>query len=317
MRVFVAGASGAIGHPLVSALIAAGHEPIGMTSSEHGLRTLRDYGVEGVLADALNAQAVDAALRKVRPGAVIDELTSLPRHYTPDAMRAAAERDRRARLEGGGNVLNAALAIGTRRYVVQSTGFFYGPGEGLAVETDALAADAPLAIASSVRTYQQIEERLLRVSDLNAVALRYGFFYGPGTWFTEDGDSANQVRERKYPLAGSGSGVWSWIHIADAAAATAAALECEPGIYNVVDDDPSKIAIWLPAFANAVGAPEPPRLTEAEALEKFGPDFVYYATRLRGASNAKAKQQLGFAPRHLEWLASRAAGQARSGSDRG
>lgn len=169
-------------------------------------------------------------------------------------------------------------------------------------------AQLRLSIASSVRTYQQIEERLLRASDLNAVALRYGFFYGPGTWFTEDGDSAYQVRERKNPLAGSGSGVWSWVHIADAAAATATALECQPGIYNVLDDDPSEIAIWLPAFADAIGAPEPPRLTEAEALEKFGPDFIYYATRLRGASNAKAKQQLGFAPRRLESLASRAAG---------
>src|SRR5262245_15643325 len=149
MRVFVAGATGAIGHPLVSALIAAGHEPIGMTSSEHGLRALRDFGIEGVLADALDAQAVEAALRKVRPAAVIDELTSLPQHYTPDAMRATAERDRRVRLEGGGYGLNAALAAGTRRYVVQSTGFFYGPGEGLAVETDALAADATPAIASS------------------------------------------------------------------------------------------------------------------------------------------------------------------------
>ena len=100
--------------------------------------------------------------------------------------------------------------------------------------------------------------------------------------------------------------MWPWV--ADAAAATATALECQPGIYNVLDDDPSEIAMWLPAFADAIGAREPPRLTEAEAFEKFGPDFVYYATRLRGAANAKAKQQLGFAPRPLEWLASRAAG---------
>src|SRR5262245_54042034 len=210
MRVFVAGATGAIGHPLVSALIAAGHEPIGMTSSEHGLRTLRDYGVEGVLADALDAQAVDAALRKVRPAAVIDELTSLPRHYTPDAMRAAAERDRRVRLEGGGNVLNAALAAGTRRYVAQSTGFFYGPGEGLAVETDTLAADATPAIAASVRTYQQIEKRLLRASDLNAVALRYGFFTdrAPGSRKTATAQTrlANASIRWRAPEAASGPG---------------------------------------------------------------------------------------------------------------
>ena len=314
MKVFVAGATGAIGRPLISALIAAGHQPIGMTSTERGLRSLTEYGAGGVVADALDAQAVDAALRRVEPDAVIDEMTSLPRHYSPEEMRAAAERDRRVRLEGGRNLLNAARAAGARRCVVQSTGFFYAPAEGLAVETDALASDAAPGVASSVRTYQQIEDRLLRVSDLEPVALRYGFFYGPGTWFTADGDIAGQVRARQYPLAGGG-GVWSWIHVADAAVATVAALECDPGVYNVVDDNPCEMSTWLPAFARAVGAPEPPRVTEAEALEKFGPDFVYYATRLRGASNAKAKEQLGFAPRRLEWLPARAAGSAHRGSE--
>jgi nucleoside-diphosphate-sugar epimerase len=217
-------------------------------------------------------------------------------------MRAAAERDRRVRLEGGRNLLNAAQAVGTRRYVVQSTGFFYAPGSGLAVESDALAAGATPAVAGSVRTYMEIEDRLSQAAGIDAVALRYGFFYGPRTWFTDDGDIANQVRERKYLLAGSGSGVWSWVHIADAAVATVAALECDPGVYNVVDDDPSEMSTWLPAFAAAVGAPEPPRIGEAEALASFGPDFVYYAMRLRGASNAKAKQKLGFSPRRLEWL---------------
>jgi nucleoside-diphosphate-sugar epimerase len=274
-----------------------------MTSTEHGLRTLGEYSADGVVANALDAQAVDAALQKIKPDAVIDELTSLPRHYTPEEMRTAAERDRRVRVEGGANVLKAACAAGVKRYLLQSTGFFYAPGKGLAVETDALASDATPAVAGSVRTYQQIEERLLRISGLEAVALRYGFFNGPGTWFTADGDIAGQVRARQYPVAGSGSGVWSWVHIADAAAATVAALECDPGVYNVVDDDPSEISTWLPAFARTIGAPEPPRLAEAEALEKFGPDFVYYATRLRGASNAKAKQDLGFSPRRLEWLA--------------
>ncbi len=315
MRVFVAGATGAIGRPLASALVAGGHEPIGMTSTERGLRTLREYGADGVVADALDAQAVDAALRNIKPDAVIDELTSLPRRYTPEEMRIAVERDHRVRLEGGRNVLNAARAAGTRRYLVQSTGFFYAPGEGLAVETDALASDATPGIASNVRTYLEIEDRLLGIAGLESVALRYGFFYGPGTWFTADGDIAGQVRARQYPLAGSGTGVWSWVHIADAAAATVAALECDPGVYNVVDDNPSEMLTWLQAFSGAIGAPEPPRLTETEALEKFGADFVYYATRLRGASNAKAKRQLGFTPRRLEWLAARSAGAADRRSD--
>ena len=247
-------------------------------------------------------------MNKARPDAVIEELTSLPKHYTPEEMRAAADRDRIVRLEGGRNLQNAARAAGARRYIVQSTGFFYAPGLGLATETEPLALDASPAVSASVRTYTQIERRVLSSSDLKGVALRYGFFYGPGTWFTPDGDMANQVRDRKIAIAGSGQGVWSWVHVEDAAAATVAALECTPGVYNIVDSDPSELSVWLPAFAPFVGAPEPPRVSEADALHSAGPDWIYYSTRLRGASNTKAKGELRFAPRKLEWLAKRGAG---------
>ena len=303
MRVFVAGATGAIGRPLISALIAAGHDVIGMTSSARGLKTLEEYGAEGVVANALEGQAVTSAMKRLRPEVVIEELTSLPKHYTHEEMRAAADRDHKLRLEGGHNVQNAAKAAGARRYLVQSTGFFYAPGPGLATEADSLALSASPAVSANVQTYLQIEQRVLNDPDLEGVALRYGFFYGPGTWFTAGGDVANQVQERKYPIAGSGQGVWSWVHVEDAAAATVASLKCAPGIYNIVDDDPSQLSVWLPAFAAAVGAPEPARISEEEALQIAGPDSVYYATQLRGASNAKAKRELGFAPRRLEWLA--------------
>ena len=201
-----------------------------------------------------------------------------------------------------GNLYNAARDAGARRYIVQSTGFFYAPGPGLAAEKDPLAANASPAVSASVRTYMQVEERVVEGKDLQGVALRYGFFYGPGTWFTDDGDIAAQVRQQKYPITGSGQGVWSWVHVEDAAAATAAALNCAPGVYNIVDDDPSPLSVWLPAFASAMGAPDPPRITEQQALQSAGPDVVYYATQLRGASNAKAKREMGFAPRRLEWL---------------
>ena len=302
MKVFVAGATGAIGRPLISALISRGHDVVGMASSEQGLESIKENGADGVVANALDPQAVEAVLKKVRPEAIIDELTSLPKHYTADEMRSAADRDRRVRLEGGRNVLNAARAAGARRYIVQSTGFFYASGPGLAVETEPLALNASPAIAASVRTYMQLEERALGAQDLEGVALRYGFFYGPGTWYSFGSDVANQVLEQRYPIAGSGSGVWSWVHIEDAAAASVRALGCAPGVYNIVDDDPSAMSVWLPAFAANVGAAEPPRLSEREALEKLGPDFIYYATRLRGASNAKAKREFGFSPRRLEWL---------------
>lgn len=303
MKVLVAGATGAIGRPLISALAAARHEVIGVTTTERGARTLRDNGAEAFVADALDRNAIEEVLRKVRPQAVIDELTSLPKNYTPEEMRAAAERDRTLRLTGGSNLENAARAAGAKRYVVQSTGFFYAPGTGLATETEPLASEASPAIASSVRTYMQIEERVLHASGLEGVALRYGFFYGPGTYQDPaTGSVSQQVRQRQYPVIGAGQGVFSFIHVEDAAAATVAALEADPGVYNVVDDDPSEMSVWLPAFARFLGAPAPPQISEQEALRAAGADSIYYATRLRGASNRLAKQILGFAPRRLEWL---------------
>jgi nucleoside-diphosphate-sugar epimerase len=137
---------------------------------------------------------------------------------------------------------------------------------------------------------------------MEGVALRYGFFYGPNTWFNPDGASADQVRKQDVPIIGRGEGVWSWIHIDDAAGATVAALTAPAGIYNVVDSDPSPAAIWLPAFARFVGAPPPPHVTEEQALATAGEDAIYYQTRLRGASNKKARETLNFKPRRLEWL---------------
>ena len=303
MKVLVAGATGAIGRFLISALIAARHEVIGISSTERGLQGLRDKGVQGELANALDENAVSALVRRVRPDAVIDELTSLPKRYTPEEMRAAADKDRNLRLVGGRNLHNAAKAAGAKRYLVQSTGFFYGPGPGLAVERDALAVNASPAISGSVQTYMKIEERVLRAGKLHGVALRYGFFYGPETYHDPaNGSVSEQVREQAYPVIGSGQGVSSFVHVEDAAQATVAALEADPGVYNVVDDDPSAMNVWLPAFARFLGAPAPPHVTEEQALQAAGVDAVYYATQLRGASNALAKRKLSFAPRRLEWL---------------
>jgi nucleoside-diphosphate-sugar epimerase len=306
MRVFVAGASGAIGRPLVAALLAAKHEVIGMTSRDAGLKVLREQGAEGVVVNALDAKAVSAEIARIRPDAIIDELTSLPKRYTPEEMRAAAPRDRRIRLEGGGNLDRAAIEAGVKRYIVQSTGFFYGPGKGLATERNPLAHEASPGIAGSVATYSQVENRVFSSPSLLGVALRYGFFYGPGTYHDpENGSISEQVRQRQYPVIDPATGVFSFIHVEDAAAATVAALEIPPGVYNIVDDDPVALAIWLPAFAEFIGAPQPPHISDKAAIQTGGPDGVYYATQLRGASNEKAKKEFGFAPRRLEWLTGR------------
>lgn len=160
-----------------------------------------------------------------------------------------------------------------------------------------------IGIASSVQTYMKIEERVLGARDLQGVALRYGFFYGPETYHDPvHGSVSEQVRAKAYPVIGSGRGVFSFVHVEDAAAATVAALEAQPGVYNIVDDNPSEMGVWLPAFAQFLAAPPPPHITEEEALQAEGADAIYYATRLRGASNAHAKRELAFAPRKLEWL---------------
>jgi 2-alkyl-3-oxoalkanoate reductase len=302
VKIFVAGATGAIGRPLIKSLTLAGHTTFGMVRSQSSSASLSSSGAEPVIADALNAASVSAAVAKVRPDVIINELTSLPKHYTPTEMQAATERDARVRLEGNKNLIAAAQQTRVRRLLVQSTGFWYAPGERLADESESFAYDASPAVAAGVRRYAELEAMTLGRTEFEGVALRYGFFYGPGTWFMPDGDMGEQARQQQLPIIGCGQGVWSWVHIDDAAAATVRALDGAPGAYNIVDDNPSEQRVWLTAFARYCGALEPPHVSEQEALQAEGPDAVYYATRLRGASNAKAKRELGFRPRPLQWL---------------
>lgn len=302
MRVFIAGATGAIGRPLIRQLVADRHTVFAMVRSTDTSASLSNVGAEAVVADALDAGSVEKAVVRVRPDAIINELTSLPRHYTPAEMKDAAERDAQVRLQGNKNLLAGAQAAGVRRFMVQSSAFWYAPGDGLADETQPFAFEASPAVAAGSRRYAELESSVLGRSDIEGIALRYGFFYGPGTWYTPGGDIGEQVRQQRVPIIGEGRGVSSWVHVDDAAAATLAALKATPGAYNIVDNDPSELRVWLPAFARAAGAPPPPHVTEEQATKEAGPDAVYYATRLRGASNAKAKQALNFHPRRLEWL---------------
>jgi 2-alkyl-3-oxoalkanoate reductase len=302
MRILIAGASGAIGRPLVRRLRANQHEVFALTQSPHSAAALKEIGAEPVIADALDAAAVKAAVGRTRPDAVINELTSLPRHYTPAEMKAAAERDRKVRVEGNINLLAALRDAGVRRYLLQSSGFWYAPGAGLADESVPFISSASPGVEATARTYMELEARASATPGIEFVALRYGFFYGPGTWYTREGDIGDQVRQQKVPIIGEGQGVYSFVHIDDAAGATAAALECPPGAYNIVDGNPSPQHLWLTAFARAAGAPAPPRVSEEEALRASGPDTVYYATRLRGASNEKARRELEFRPRPFQWI---------------
>ena len=301
MRVFVAGASGAIGEPLIAELLKQGHSVVGMTTSETRAKILQSQGASAAIVDAFDAAAVEVALRQSNAEVVIDELTSLPKEQSE--MPQYAARDRKLRIEGGGNLFRAAIATGVRRYLQQASGFFLKAADGtLADESSPLDVNASPSVAASARTYTELEARLFSSNAIEGVSLRYGFFYGPKTWYHPGESAANMVMRQQNPVVGEGQGVSSFVHIHDAAMATVAALTAEAGVYNVVDDDPSPQSVWLPAFANFLGAPAPPHMTEAEVKASAGDDAVYYATRLHGASNKKAKRVLGWKPRRLEWL---------------
>jgi 2-alkyl-3-oxoalkanoate reductase len=312
MKIFVAGATGAIGRPLIAELFAKGHDLVALTRSPEKAQALAEQGVEPAVADVFDLDAVKAVVRRTRPEVVIEQLTALPKMYTRESMRAAAAFNTRLRLEGGANVLLAAQAAGVRRYLRQSIAFWAAPGPGLADEETPLARDASPAVAEDIRVVSEIERRLLENPNIKGIALRYGFFYGPGTWFNPDGDVAGQVREQQFPIVGNGEGVWSWLHIEDAAIATASAAEQgNPGIYLIVNDQPLAVREWLPALADWLNAPSPPRISVEDALKTDGgADAIYYGTRMRGASNAKARRELNFQPRPLEWFADAAVAHA-------
>src|SRR5580692_1612063 len=238
MRVFVAGASGAIGEPLIAELLERGHSVVGMTTSPERAKNLEGQGAEAVIVDAFDAAAVEAALRQSKAEVVIDELTSLPKQQSDMPKYAAG--DRKLRIEGGRNLLRAAIANGVRRYLQQSSGFFLkAPVGTLADESSPLDVNASPSVAASARTYTELEARLFSSNAIEGVALRYGFFYGPKTWYHPGGSAANMVVQQQIPVVGKGQGVSSFVHIDDAAIATAAALTAKAGVYNIVDDDPS------------------------------------------------------------------------------
>jgi nucleoside-diphosphate-sugar epimerase len=302
VKIFIVGGTGAIGRPLIAELLSKGHTLTALTRSPEKAQSLVDQGIELAVADVFDAEAIKAAVRRARPEIVIEQLTALPRTYTSESMSAAAPFNRRIRLEGGANMLAAAKAAGVRRYLRQSIAFYAVPGTGLADEETPLATDASHAVSADAQVIAEIEQRLLESRNLEGIVLRYGFFYGQGTWFHPDGDVAEQIRQRRFPIVGSGEGVWSWLHIDDAAIATVAAAERgNPGIYQIVDDRPLMVREWLPMFAEWLDAPPPPQITVEEALRMGGAGAVYYGTQMRGATNAKAKRELGFQPRPMEW----------------
>jgi nucleoside-diphosphate-sugar epimerase len=301
MRVFLAGASGAIGRPLVRRLIAAGHDVTGTTRRRERAEEIASAGATPVLCDALDAGALEAAVRQAQPEAVVNQLTSLPRRYNPRTIDY--EPTNRARGEGGHNLLLAARAAGARRYVTQSVAFVYeSQGTWVKDEEAETMKRPPRRFAPGLAGTLAHEQEILGADGIEGLVLRYGQFYGPGTYYAADGSIAREFRKRRFPVVGEGTGMASFIHVEDAAAATVAAVERgDPGIYNVVDDDPAPLAQWAPEYAEALGAPPPRHVPVWVARLVAGKMAAIFVTSLRGASNEKAKRELGWSPVYPSW----------------
>jgi nucleoside-diphosphate-sugar epimerase len=302
MRIFVAGATGVIGRSLVPALREAGHEVVGMTRSPERAEGLRAQGAEPVVCDAFDPDGVERAIVEARPEVVVNELTDIPKAVDPRKVEEQFATNDRLRIEGTRNLVRGAEAAGARRIVSQSIAFAYAPGPELRTEDDPLYIDAPQPWPRTVEAVDSLEQQTLGVDGLEGVVLRYGYFYGPGTSYAADGSTAAMVRKRAFPVVGGGGAVYSFIHVDDAAAATVAALDRgAPGIYNVVDDEPAPVREWLPEYAAALGVKPPRKVPRLAARIAAGRLAVYMMTGLQGATNAKARRELGWEPRYPSW----------------
>jgi nucleoside-diphosphate-sugar epimerase len=301
VRVFLAGATGAIGAPLLRLLVAEGHEVTGMTRSPERAAAVRAAGATPAVADALDADAVMGAVAQARPDAVVHQLTAIPPRLDPRKIVRDFALTDRLRTEGTRHLVAAAQAAGGARVVAQSIAFAYAPGPVGTVhaENDPPIADPPAQFARSAAAIAELERTVLGADGL---VLRYGYFYGPGTSIAARGSLGEEVAKRRLPVIGGGHGVWSFIHIHDAASATVAALtRGDAGAYNVVDDEPAPVHEWVPALARALGAKRPRSVPAWLARALAGEYGVYTMTRAQGAANARAKAKLGWTPHFASW----------------
>jgi nucleoside-diphosphate-sugar epimerase len=307
MKIFVAGATGALGRVLVPQLVARGHEVVGMTRSASKQDLVRTLGARPAVADALDPDAVARAVASAEPEAIVHQLTALSGELSARDMRhpersPAVIMTNRLRIEGTDHLLAAGRAVGARRFVAQSFGAFRFARTGGPVQTEAdPLEDPPAALQAQLAGILHVERT---VTAAGGLALRYGSFYGPGTGISlaRDALMAELVRKRRFPIVGSGGGITSHIHIDDAATATVAAIEHgEPGVYNVVDDEPAPMREWLPVLASALGAKPPRRIPRWLGRLAAGEAATLMMTEVRGASNAKAKREFGWRLRYPTW----------------
>jgi nucleoside-diphosphate-sugar epimerase len=312
VKVFVAGATGVLGRQLVPELVARGHEVVGMTRSASKQELVRSLGARPVVADALDPDAVAQAVASAEPEVIVHQLTAFSE---PTSVREARRPDRsvaftmtnRLRIEATDHLVAAGRAVGARRFVAQSFGAFRFARGGRPVLTEADPLDPndpPAALRAVQAGYLYLEQAVTTIEWGVGLALRYGGFYGPGTStsLAPDAQMAALIRKRRFPIVGDGGGVFSHVHVEDAAAATAIAVERgRSGVYNVVDDEPAPLREWLPVLASALGAKPPRRIPRWLGRLVAGEAATAMMTEARGASNEKAKRELGWKPRYASW----------------
>jgi nucleoside-diphosphate-sugar epimerase len=316
MRIFVAGATGAVGRRLVPLLVANGHEVIGTTRSAAKAAELRAAGAQPAVVDVLDPAAVEQAVRAARPDVIVHQATALAGVTNLRKLDAEFELTNRLRTAGTDNLLAAARRAGVRRLVAQSfTGWPYARvGGPVKSEDDPLDPDPPRPARRTHAAIRYLETAVTSAASAASadggdggdgpagLVLRYGGFYGPGTSLSADGSVIAMIRKRRFPIVGKGSGIWSFIHIDDVASATAIAVERgDPGVYNVVDDEPAPVSTWLPHLAAIAGAKPPLRVPTWVGRLAIGELGVAMMTDTRGASNAKAKRELGWRLAYPSW----------------
>jgi nucleoside-diphosphate-sugar epimerase len=311
MKVFVAGATGVLGRALVPQLVAQGHEVVGMTKSQSKKDLVRSLGARPVVVDALDPEALAQAVASADPEVIVHELTALSAKMSVRDMRhpersASAIMTNRLRTEATDHLLVAGRAVGARRFVAQSFAAFRWARVGgpVLTEDDPIDPDPPAVLRALLESLLHLEQSVLGIEWGEGLVLRYGGLYGPGTTVSRAPDAAmaRAVRRRLFPIVGDGGGVWSQVHVDDAAAATLAAVDHgRPGVYNIVDDEPAPVREWLPVLASALGAKAPRHVPRWLGRLVAGEAATLMMTDARGASNEKAKRELGWQPHYASW----------------
>jgi nucleoside-diphosphate-sugar epimerase len=298
----VAGGSGAIGRRLIPQLVAAGHQVTATTQSPDKASLLSSLGATPAVIDALDEGAVRDAVVAARPDVVMNQLTALPPKFEPRKLAPWYERTSRLRVECTRHLLAAAREAGAGRFIYQSISFMYALRGPRVLDEDApLATGAPEPFGTAVKGTVEGERLATQTEGIEGVVLRYGQLYGPGTYYETEGYFGGVARKRQLPIVGRGDGVFSFLHVDDAASAAVCAMERGRGIYNIVDDEPAPMREWVPVFCASVRAPRPLRVPVWLVRLLAGGFVATTAVESRGATNARAKAELGWQPRWPSW----------------